>query len=102
MYGHRGGFGAHGGPGVLGVIFFVVLLALAIVAIVALVRMLRTPRPLIAAPAGPALARGEDSALAELRMRYARGDIERDDFLARMRDLGGVAPETQAPPPPAP
>jgi uncharacterized membrane protein len=98
MYGHRGQFsGWHGGPGVFGLIFLVVLVALAIAAIVALVRMLRAPHVLTAGTATPT-GRGEDGALTELRLRYARGEIEREDFLSRLRDLGGHAPET---PPPA-
>lgn len=91
MYGHRA-FGAQGGHGVIGLIFIVVLIALAIVAIVALVRMLRAPHSMAAAVT--AAARAEDGALAELRLRYARGEIERDDFLSRLRDLGGYPPET--------
>ena len=97
MYGYRGHVG--GGPGIFGVIFFLVLLVLAVVAIVALVRMLRSPRPEAVAPSPP-VTRGEDSALAELRLRYARGEIDRDDFLGRLRDLGGRVPDS--PPPPSP
>lgn len=97
MYGHRAHFDWNGGPGIVGLIFFVVLIALAIVALIALVRMLRTPRPQTIAAVAPA-ARTEDGALAELRLRYARGEIDRDDFLNRLRDLGGQAPDN---PPPA-
>lgn len=98
MYGHRAHFGGwNGGPGIFGLIFFVVFLVLAIVAIVVLVRMLRAPRPLTTGPVLPP-ARGEDGALTELRLRYARGEIEREDFLARLRDLGGHTPEAPAAP----
>ena len=45
-------------------------------------------------PAGPPL----DPALAELRLRYARGEVSRDDFLRISTDLGAPPP----PPPPAP
>ncbi len=76
-------------------IFFVVFIALAIVAIVVLVRMLRAPHAAVTG-ATPPIARAEDGALAELRMRYARGEIERDDFLAKLRDLGGRPPENPA------
>ncbi|MFN2614612.1 MAG: hypothetical protein ABR552_07325 [Actinomycetota bacterium] len=37
-----------------------------------------------------------DPAIQQLRMRYARGDISRDDYLSAARDLGDPA----APPPP--
>jgi uncharacterized membrane protein len=44
-----------------------------------------------------------DRALDEVRLRYARGEIERDEFVARTRDLGGsvveTSPATPAPPP---
>jgi uncharacterized membrane protein len=55
-----------------------------------------------AAVAGPVLPShaGDDDALAVLRMRYAKGEIERDRYLQATADLGGRA-ETE-PPPPAP
>jgi uncharacterized membrane protein len=40
---------------------------------------------------------GDDAALTELRLRYARGEVSREDFLAADADLRGVA----IPPPPA-
>ena len=40
------------------------------------------------APA-PRLPRRGDGALEELRLRYARGELDRDDFAQRFRDLGG-------------
>ena len=42
---------------------------------------------------------GMDGALQELRLRYARGELGRDEFVQRFHDLGGEGPE---PPPPAP
>jgi len=42
------------------------------------------PRP---QPAG-----GHDPAVAELRLRYARGEISREDFVARSDDLRGGNP----------
>jgi uncharacterized membrane protein len=41
---------------------------------------------------------GADGALQELRLRYARGEVDRDEFVERFRDLGGQGPE---PPPPS-
>lgn len=35
----------------------------------------------------------EDSALSLLRDRYARGEIDREDFLQRRRDLEGQQPQ---------
>jgi len=46
-------------------------------------------------PGGP---RPHDRALEELRVRYARGELERDDFLERRADLGGPpAPDASLP-----
>ena len=50
--------------------------------------------------AGPTPSRRGDGALEELRLRYARGELDRDDFTQRFRDLGGEGPEP--PPPPSP
>jgi putative membrane protein len=41
------------------------------------------------APATPAGPPSGDQALAELRVRYARGELDRTDFLERSADLGG-------------
>jgi len=38
---------------------------------------------------GPGRAPGKDTALEILRERYARGEINRDEFEARKRDLAG-------------
>ena len=54
----------------------------------------RSPRPAPARVVPPAPA---DPALQELRVRYARGDISREDYLERGADLGlaaGPTPET--------
>jgi uncharacterized membrane protein len=32
---------------------------------------------------------GHDPAVAELRLRYARGDISREEYIERSADLGG-------------
>jgi uncharacterized membrane protein len=48
--------------------------------------------------ARPVQAQASDAALEELRLRYARGEVTRDEFLATEADLRGVTP----PPPAAP
>jgi uncharacterized membrane protein len=70
------------------------IVAAVIIGIVLLVRYL-SRRPLYMG------ARG--AALTELEMRYARGEINREDFLQRRADLLAPhpAPPTIAPPPPA-
>jgi len=40
------------------------------------------------APAMPVVARS-DGALEELRLRYARGEMTREDYTQRLADLGG-------------
>src|SRR4051794_19896600 len=77
---HGGGGGA-GWPDGLSWVIFAVLLALLLLAIVslALSAYWRTA-------AGP---RG--GALAELDLRYARGEVGRDEYLQRRADLGGPA-----------
>ena len=66
--------GWHHGHGVFPWLFFIVFVLLAALAAVALVRTWRVPpRAGSAAATGP--GPGGDPALAELRLRYARGDI---------------------------
>jgi putative membrane protein len=43
-----------------------------------------------------------DGALDELRLRYARGELDRDGYVQRLHDLGGEEPEPTPPSPPAP
>jgi uncharacterized membrane protein len=55
-------------------------------------------RPAAAVPGGtPAV----DPALEELRLRYARGEVSREDFVAAEADLRGPAPAPSPPEPPA-
>jgi uncharacterized membrane protein len=49
---------------------------------------------------GPAASAATDSAQHELRLRYARGELGRDEFVRRFRDLGGEGPEPAPPSPP--
>jgi uncharacterized membrane protein len=54
--------------------------------------------------AGPAPAAREDDAVAQARMRYARGELDREGFTQVMQDLTGrpsamaAAPAAAAPP----
>ena len=54
------------------------------------------------APVGPPVAGPADAALAHARMRYAKGEIDRDTFLAIRSDLGGTPPAGGAAPEAAP
>jgi putative membrane protein len=80
----------HGGHGWHWVVplAFVLLLTLGFLWLVLQTRSARLAG--VAAPAG-------DAALTELRLRYARGEVTREEFLATEADLRGL----QAPPPAA-
>ena len=83
--GHWGFFAHHHhGPGIVGGIFFLLLVALAIAALVWLVMSITGRGP------APTAVRG-DGALETVRMRYARGEIDRDEFSKLNADLGGPA-----------
>ncbi len=86
----------HGAVSVLSVVFHFVIAAAIIAAVVyiaiRLLRHLATPRhraPLVS------------PAVTELELRYARGEIDRADYLARRADLTGMYSAPPAPPPPA-
>ena len=78
--------------GPLHLVFLVVLLALLVLAVVWLVRRL-SPRALNAGAVevGATAATATDPAVAELRLRYARGEIEREGYLQSFADLTGRA-----------
>ena len=90
---YRYGHFVHG-PGVFGWLVFALFLALMVVAIVALLRSWRglgALRPFAAGPQRP--SHGVDPALNELRVRYARGDIDWNEYAHRAINLGfPVAP----------
>ncbi len=84
-----GGFGM-GVGWILGWIVMVVVLALIVGGIVLLVRGLSSRREHDQAPysqAPPPAAPGARSALQILEERYARGEIDREEFLRRKTDL---------------
>lgn len=75
------GMGWGGGWGVFGMIHMLLWWVLLVVLVVALLKWIgRRPRD-----GGDTR---EDSALRILRDRYARGEIEREEFEQRKRDLG--------------
>jgi putative membrane protein len=55
----------------------------------------RTPSPALVVPAGAPI---QDAALQQLRLRYARGEISRSDYLQAAADLG-APPQVPEPPP---
>jgi len=68
---------------VLNIAFVVVVVGIAFLGIRWLMRELRTP------PIGGSAAPTEDGALAVLRERFARGEIDADEYEQRRRTLGG-------------
>ncbi|MBN1630024.1 MAG: SHOCT domain-containing protein [Thermoleophilia bacterium] len=87
-----GGFGFDSAVSIIGILILIAVLALIIVGIVLLIRgfsgrrdysqMEELPEP---SPGGPP----SDSAPRLLRERYARGEIDREEYLQRLQDLVG-------------
>jgi putative membrane protein len=94
---------AGGWPDGLSWLMFAILLVLLLIAIVSLALALYDRSHVETAPGGT-----PSGALTELDLRYARGEIGRDEYLQRRIDLGGsAAPAPEAttvvsPPPPEP
>jgi putative membrane protein len=65
-------------------LLFVALIGFAIYSLFGLTRAGRTTTP--------STAPGGDAALESLRMRYARGEIDRDEFIRVSTDLGAPPP----------
>jgi putative membrane protein len=91
----------HGGHPWVSLVLFVLLLAALAFAALTFWRTSRQPVR-VAAPPPPPSAPARDPALAELRLRYARGEIDRDEYLQRATDLGDVVPVAPTSPPAQP
>ena len=90
---NRGGFFVgHGGGGhhVFGILFLVAFLIAIVVLVVFVVRWARRGPP-ARVPAAPAPT-STDAAVAAARMRYARGELSREDFLRISADLHDHVP----------
>lgn len=70
----------------------VLLLVLIGVVVWAILRVTRHDRVPVAS------VTGVDQALSEARLRYARGDMTRDEFLEKSHDLGGTVQPPEQPP----
>ena len=84
--------------GIVMLVLFAVLIGVIIWAVVRITRTEAMKRaPALTGPPPPpvAPASAEDAALATLRMRYARGEIDRDEYLRVAADLG-LAPPPEA------
>jgi uncharacterized membrane protein len=95
FYWQEGAHHAHDGwwDGPLHAIVFLLLLALLVVGVVWLVRRLSPAVATQAAGAAavPMAAMAADPAVAALRMRYAKGEVSREDFQHTLEDLTGAA-----------
>lgn len=80
MFGNWGGDWSYGGMGWGMLLFW----GLGIVGVIVLVRLLAGAADRRATPPEPA------SALDILAQRYARGEIDREEFEQKRRDLGGA------------
>jgi uncharacterized membrane protein len=107
---HLDGWGRHmGAGGIVGIILMAILWVAVIAALVLGIRalILHSRRNTISGPAAtpglvaptpfgptstaaPTATAGTSSLLAILEERYARGEIDRDEFLQRKQDLGLV------------
>lgn len=85
FYAERGGFEHHGGHHWLALLLMV-LLVLALLLIAASVARIAFSQPTSAAAKGSVPA---DDALSVLRLRYARGEVGREEFVLAQSDLGG-------------
>jgi putative membrane protein len=82
-------------------LFFLALIALVVWVVVRLTR----PQMATMVPVGTGMRPPphRDPALEEVRLRYARGEMTREEFVQRSRDLGGVPePQGTRPEPPEP
>jgi uncharacterized membrane protein len=85
---------AGGGWHILPLLMFLILMGVVVWAVFRVTSQRVQPATASAVP--PTM--GADMALEEVRVRYARGEMTREEFVQRYRDLGGVGLE--APPPP--
>ena len=90
---HLGGFGIAGG--VLGLILWVAVVIALVLLIMTLIRGWRRPygSPAVVGPSDAAAVPGPSGASPEahriLEERYARGEINHDEYLERKKDLTG-------------
>jgi len=78
-YGMMGNFGSSGAMGIIGGVLMIVFWGLVIWGIIALVRWLSSQ--------GGGSSASAESALEVLKKRYARGEISKEEFEAKKKDL---------------
>ncbi len=80
--------------GFLPLVLFMVLIGLVVWAVL---RFTGRGRALMPSSSGVIGASPPDHALQEVRLRYARGEMDRQEFVQRYRDLGGSQPPSDEP-----
>ena len=97
---YRGGFfGGHdAGPHVLGFLVLIAFVIVVVALVLFLIRWTRGAQPSVVSVAPGATVGGADPAVAAARMRYARGEMSREDFLRIAEDLGDHPPHVAAGP----
>jgi putative membrane protein len=95
---HQGGrVFDHDGWWFFGLVPFLFLLALIALAVWAVMRVTGRASAGVSVPAVRV-----DPALEEVRLRYARGEVDREEYLQRARDLGGTVRDLEGPTPGSP
>ncbi|MEJ2376538.1 MAG: SHOCT domain-containing protein [Pseudolabrys sp.] len=86
-WGMMGGWGGYGGYGygIFGMIIWVIILIAVVALVIWLVRSLVSP----GMHHGPHAMPPRSSGLDILEERYARGDINREEYLQKKKDMGG-------------
>jgi putative membrane protein len=101
-FNHAEPYGDHGWwvffGGFLPLVLFIVLIGLVVWAVLRFTGRGRALMPSSSAVIG---ASPPDHALQEVRLRYARGEMDRQEFVQRYRDLGGSQPPSDEPSPPS-
>ncbi|MGI8425005.1 MAG: hypothetical protein ACR2FO_00060 [Actinomycetota bacterium] len=86
-----------------GLVAWLLLLLFAVLVVAVIFALIKLAKRRPASGVAPVAAFAPtDPALQELRLRYARGDIAREDYLQRGADLGDPNPAARATPPASP
>lgn len=83
------GWGSYGGTSVIGFIFMMIFMVAIIAGIVLFIVWLVRQTAGGGAVAGPGAAAGGESALDILKKRYASGEIDKNEFEEKRKDLTG-------------
>lgn len=81
-WGQMGPWGGHGWWGPIGLVMWVIIFALVIAALIWFIRAMTHSAH------SPSAAQRRSRGLDVLEERYARGEIKRDEYLEKKRDLG--------------